>query len=85
MGDPPAVVTGSKDLFPVIGKGGTTALAFTNAILVDTDGNGWTPPVDLAAERARIGRVPQKGSPLSVPVSEAELRHVLARGCNDEE
>jgi hypothetical protein len=80
-----AVVTGSKDMFPVVGKGGTTPLAFTNALLLDVDGKGWTPPVDLAAERARVGKVPQKGAPLSVPVTEDELRRVLARECHDEE
>lgn len=80
-----AVVTGKQDMFPVVGKGGITPLAFTNAILVDADGNGWTPPVELAAERARVGRVPVEGQPLVAPASEAELRRVLARGCSDDE
>ncbi len=78
-----AVVTGAKDLFPVVGKGGVTPVAFTNALLVDIDGQGWTPPVDLAAERARIGRLPATTSQaLSQPVTEAELRRVLAAECH---
>lgn len=77
------VVEGEGDLFPVVGKGSTPPLAFTNAIYVDVDGNGWTPPVDLAAERARIGKITPRSMPLSRPPTELELRELL-RGCHHE-
>jgi hypothetical protein len=76
------IAQGGTDLFPVVGKGGTFPLAFTNPIYVDVDGQGWTPPVDLAAERARVGRLEGTSSQaLRKPVSEGELRHILANEC----
>lgn len=78
------VVSGTKDMFPVVGKGGVAPLAFTNAILVDVDGQGWTPPVDLAAERARVGHVPVKAQPLVAAPTEADVRRAFARECSDE-
>jgi hypothetical protein len=43
------VVRGNVDLYPVVGKGGAHALAFTNPIFIDVSGDGWSPPVKLAA------------------------------------
>lgn len=51
------LVEGDDDLFPVVGKGGVLPVAYTNAIYVDVDGKGWTPPVDLKAERKRLGKI----------------------------
>ena len=79
------VVRGDGDLFPVVGKGGITPRAFTNPILVDVSGDGWTPPLDLAAERARVGSLATVAQPLRAPPTEAELRALLAHGCSDEE
>jgi len=73
-----AIVSGEGDMFPVVGKGGATPLAFTNPVLVDVGGDGWTPPVELAAERARVGSLGQQSQPLSTAPSEAEVREIFA-------
>lgn len=79
-----ALVTGPTDLFPVVGKGGVTPRAFTNPVFVDLDGDGWTPPVDLAAERARIGHVAEGVSqPLRRPWTENDVRHALEAECRE--
>lgn len=75
-----ALVKGDSDLFPVVGKGGVKPRAFTNPVLVDVGGNGWTPPVDLAAERARVGSLKPGGQPLRAKPTEAEIREILAHG-----
>jgi hypothetical protein len=78
------VVRGTKELFPVVGKGGDKPFAFSNPIFVDVDGQGWTPPVDLAAERARVGRLESKSQSLKPKPSAEELRHLLGRECREE-
>ena len=79
----PSVAQGGSDLFPVVGKGGVVPLAFSNPIYVDIDGHGWTPPVDLAAERARVGRLEGTSQQaLSKPVTEGQLRQILANECD---
>lgn len=77
-------VQGGSDLFPVVGKGGVTPRAFTNPILVDVGAEGWTAPVDLAAERARIGQLSGTGSPLRPAPTEEEIRHILEGACGHE-
>lgn len=78
-----ALVEGPTDMFPVVGKGGTRPLAFTNPLFIDVDGNGWTPPIDLAEERTRIGSI---GSPLRQAMqrqpTEAEVRKLFAGPCD---
>jgi hypothetical protein len=80
-----ALVTGPTDLFPVVGRGGVTPRAFTNPVFVDLDGDGWTPPVDLAAERARLGRVGAEPEPLRAAPTEAALRRALRAECHEDE
>lgn len=75
------LVEGGDDLFPVVGKGGVTPRGFSNPILVDVGAEGWTPPVDLAAERARIGKLSNKSSPLLPAPTEEEIRHILGGAC----
>jgi hypothetical protein len=51
-----AVVRGSVDLYPVVGKGGARALAFTNPILIDVGADGWSAPVKLSKKRGVAAR-----------------------------
>lgn len=75
------VVRGGDDMFPVVGTGGVQPLAFSNPVLIDVGGDGWKAPIDLEAERARIGQVASSSAPLMSEISEAELREVLSASC----
>lgn len=77
------VVQGGNDMYPVVGTGGVVPRAFANPLFVDVGGNGWTPPVSIEAERARIGKIAKsEGSPLRSEVTEEELREILTMSCH---
>lgn len=79
-----AIVQGGQDMFPVVGTGGVAPRAFANPVFVDVGGDGWTAPVSLEAERARVGKLSKpEGSPLRSEITEEELREILTLSCHD--